>query len=134
MLQILEKKGCEGYERLVSAAGDAQLHITEAADKGRTDGYIAYAYLPGDGDKPAETVVYGLDSGGDIMLCDGLVRSVMLKSVLKGIEQMRFSLPEDGSEGCMAELKKLRFIAGDSNICTELSSYMNGCSDCKANK
>ena len=74
------------------------------------------------------TYVYGFDCGGDIMLCDGLVRSVMLKSVLKGIDSMFFALPENAD---ISALCKLRFISEDSRLCTELESFMGHCSDCK---
>ena len=100
MLEIQEKFSNDGYEQLVSAVGSDKLHITEALDGNKVTGYIAYVY---GSDK---TVVYGLDDGGDLLLCDGLVRSVMYKSVLKGIEHMLFDI-QDGK--CFTNLVKLRF-------------------------
>ena len=65
------------------------------------------------------------------MLCDGLVRSVMLKSVLKGINHMLFQI-EDESK--FETLRKLRFLSGDSRQCGDLESFMNGCQSCKSKK
>lgn len=91
MLEIQEKFDTAGYESIISAAGANNVHITEALDRGETIGFIAYAY------EAERTVVYDYDDGGDLMLCDGLVRSVMFKSVLKGIETMVFELPDKES-------------------------------------
>lgn len=122
MLEIQERFDTQGYEALVEKAGKVRLHITEALDGGRVTGYIAYAY---GNDK---TVVYGYDDGGDILLCDGLVRSVMFKSVLKGIEHMLFET-ESGFEN----LKKLRFLKDDSRMCSDLSGFMDSCKSCGHN-
>ena len=122
MLEIQERFDSEGYEELRKAAGSAELHITEALDHGGVIGYIAYSY------GTDRTVVYGLDDGGDLMLCDGLVRSVMLKSVLKGIQRMLFEFDDDSN---FDRLRKLRFVNGDSRQCSDLDSFMNGCQSCK---
>ena len=101
MLEIQEKFDVSGYENLVARAGVKNLHITEALDRGNVSGFIAYAY---DAEK---TIVYDYSDSGDIMLCDGLVRSVMFKSVLKGIETMEFIL---GEENKYENLIKLKFL------------------------
>ena len=125
MLEIQEKLTSDGYEKLRKAAGNAELHITEALDRGEVIGFIAYSY------GTEKTLVYDYDDGGDMMLCDGLVRSVMLKSVLKGIKHMLFDIPDDGKYD---SLRKLRFISGDSRQCADLESFMNGCQSCKNKK
>ena len=125
MLEIQERADHTGYEELEKAAGSAGLHITEALDKGAVIGFIAYSY------GAERTVVHDFNDGGDIMLCDGLVRSVMLKSVLKGIKHMLFELEGDDK---FDTLKKLRFLSGDSRQCSDLDSFMNGCQSCKNNK
>lgn len=122
MLEIQERLDTVGYGQLREAAGSAKLHITEALDGDEVIGYIAYSY------GTDKTVVYDYDDRGDMMLCDGLVRSVMLKSVLKGINHMLFQLPEDKKYD---NLTKLRFIAKDSRQCADLESFMNGCQHCK---
>jgi len=125
MLEIQERYDTVGYEKLSERVGKAELHITEALDRGEAIGFIAYSY------GAEKTVVYDYDDGGDLMLCDGMVRSVMLKSVLKGIKHMLFELSDDSK---FENLKKLRFITGDSRQCGDLESFMNGCQSCKNKK
>lgn len=125
MLEIQEKFDTTGYESLIERAGNNNLHITEAIEHGTATGFIAYAY------QAESTVVYDYNDNGDLMLCDGLVRSVMFKSVLKGIETMIFDIPDSKKSD---NLKKLRFIVGDSNICENLDSFMNACESCKNKK
>lgn len=120
MLEIQEKFDAAGYETIIEKAGTDNLHITEAMEQGKAVGFIAYAY------QEKKTVVYDYDDKGDLMLCDGLVRSVMFKSVLKGIEEMIFTVPEKRLEN----LRKLHFISGDSTICTNLDGFMNACESC----
>ena len=125
MLEIQEKFDISGYGEIKDRAGIKNLHVTEALNGEEITGFIAYAY---DSDR---TFVYDYDDGGDIMLCDGLVRSVMFKSVLKGIETLEFAL--DDSEK-YKNLIKLKFLAENENICGNLNSFMNGCENCKNNK
>ena len=122
MLEIQERFDTVGYDELKKAAGNAELHITEALDKGDVIGFIAYSY------GTDRTVVYDYDDGGDMMLCDGLVRSVMLKSAMKGIETMIFELPDTSK---LAPLVKLRFLASGSNVCENIDGFMNACEHCK---
>ncbi len=122
MLEIQEKFDTTGYESVIAAAGANNVHITEAVNGDERLGYIAYAY------EAERTVVYGYDDGGDLMLCDGLVRSVMFKSVLKGIETMVFEIPDKSR---YESLRKLRFLGVGTNVCGDLNSFMNGCENCK---
>lgn len=124
MLEIQERFDTEGYEAVTEIAAGADIHITEALDHGQVTGFIAYSY------GRAKTTVYAYEDGGDLMLCDGLVRSVMFKSVLKGIEKMEFDLKDNADYD---NLRRLRFLTGDSRICGDLSSFMNGCEHCKNN-
>ena len=119
MLEIQERFDTVGYEHLNSAA--EELQITEALDGGKVIGFIAYSY------EKERTVVYDYDDGGDLMLCDGLVRSVMFKSALKGIENMLFQITDEEK---YQPLRRLRFLKGESRLCENLDSYMNGCESC----
>lgn len=122
MLEIQERFDTQGYEDILKAAGVNNVHITEALDKGSAIGFIAYAY------EAERTVVYDYSDGGDLMLCDGLVRSVMFKSALKGIQNMLFELPDEGKYD---NLRKLRFLAPDSRECSDLDGFMNACESCR---
>ena len=126
MLEIQEKFGTDGYEELVEKHSNVvMLHITEALDRGEAIGFIAYSY---EGD---HTAVYDLDDGGDLMLCDGLVRSVLFKSCLKGIDTAVFDIDDDNK---LERLRKLKFIPSDSNVAGNIDSFMNGCEHCKSNE
>ena len=74
------------------------------------------------------TVVYDYDDSGDIMLCDGLVRSVMLKSVMKNIDSIIFDIPNAEKYDT---LKKLKFLSNQDRQCNDLNSFMNACEHCK---
>ena len=126
MLEIQERFDTEGYEELVSAHKNVvKLHITEALDKGSVIGFIAYSY---EGDR---TVIYDYEDNGDLMLCDGLVRSVLFKSCLKAIDKAVFELPDEHK---YEPLRKLRFISGESRTAENIDSFLNGCENCKHNK
>ena len=113
------------YRKNLIQTARNNLHITEAIEHGEATGFIAYAY------QADSTVVYDYDDKGDLMLCDGLVRSVMFKSVLKGIETMIFDIPDKAKYN---NLIKLRFLSGNSNVCENLDSFMNACESCKNKK
>ncbi len=122
MLEIQERFDTFGYEKLSDLVGSVQLHITEAVDKGEVIGYIAYSY------ENDRTVVYDYDAGGDLLLCDGLVRSVIFKSCLKGISKAEYRLDDKEK---YSDLRRLSFLESDSTTAEDLDRFMNGCKDCK---
>lgn len=123
MLEIQERFSTEGYEALAEKAGEG-LHITEAFDKGEVIGFIAYTYLED------RTIIHDLDDGGDLYLCDGLVRSVLFKSCLKDIHIAEFCV--DDEIKCKS-LTKLGFIKNGSKTLEDIDSLMNGCQNCRHN-
>ena len=124
MLEIKETENTEKYPEIAERAEKDVLHITEALDRGNVIGFIAYSY-----DYMHErTVVYDYDDSGDIMLCDGLVRSVMLKSVMKNIDSIIFDIPDTEKYD---SLRKLKFLSGQDRQCNDLNSFMNACEHCK---
>lgn len=122
MLEIQEKFDTNGYEETVRRSAGCELHITEALDGGQAVGFIAYAY------KPDKTVIFDYNDGGELMLCDGLVRSVIFKSCMKGIETAVFDLPDEKKYD---NLRRLRFLEKDSRTAENIDSFMNGCQNCK---
>ena len=123
MLEIQEKFGTEGYEELVKKHSSVvMMHITEALDRGEPIGFIAYSY---EGD---HTCIYDIDDGGDLMLCDGLVRSVLFKSCLKAIDKAVFEIDDQSK---LERLRKLRFIPQDGNTAENIDNFMNGCENCR---
>ncbi len=122
MLEIREKNSSEGYEELAGLAGENKLHIAESYEKDRVSGYIAYAY------GKDKTMIFNYSSGGDLDLCDGLVRSVLFKSILKGIDKAVFMLTDKQK---YENLIRLRFITADDNTMHNLNEFMNGCKNCR---
>lgn len=125
MLEIQEIFDTTGYEEIIKQAENSSLHITEAMEQGRAVGVIAYAY------QKEAVVVYDYNDNGDLMLCDGLVRSVMFKSILKGIQKMIFNIKDKSR---YENLRKLHFISGESDICENLDRFMNTCESCRNRK
>ena len=124
MLEIQERFDTQGYEELVGRFAPQNVHITEALEGGKVTGFIAYFY------GAEKTTVCGYDDGGDLMLCDGLVRSVLFKSCLKGISKCEFRFDDENKLG---QLIKLRFITENSRVAENIDSFMNGCENCKHN-
>lgn len=122
MLEIQERFSNDGYENIVKAAGNNRLHITEALDRGEVNGFIAYSY------EENQTVIYDYDDGGDLYLCDGLVRSVLFKSCLKGIDTAVFKLSEKEK---YESLEKLKFVKSDNYTLQNLDEFMNNCKKCR---
>ena len=122
MLEIQEKNSTDGYEEIVKSCGDEKLHITEALDRGEVIGYSAYSY------GKDKTIIYGYDHRGDLLLCDGLVRSVLFKSCLKGINKAVFMLSDNEM---YKPLQKLGFLTENSNTAENIDSFMNGCQNCR---
>ncbi len=125
MLEIREKFTADGYEELSGSAASDSFHITEAVDKDEVIGFIAYSY------EKDKTVVYDYDDDGDLMLCDGLVRSVIFKSCIKAVETMEFQLSDEKK---YANLRKLKFLPENSKTAENIDRFMNGCQNCKHNK
>lgn len=125
MLEIQEKFDAEGYEDILRRASGSDVHITEAVEGGQAVGYIAYGY------RSDKTVIFDYDDGGELMLCDGLVRSVLFKSCLKGLDRADFDLPDEKK---YENLRRLRFLDKDSRTAENIDSFMNGCQNCKNKK
>ncbi|MDE6036295.1 MAG: hypothetical protein K2G36_10345 [Ruminococcus sp.] len=115
MLEIRENLSHENYD----FSGD-NIHITEAFENNTVTGYIAYSY------ETDRTVIHGLDDGGDLLLCDGLIRSVIFKSTLKSISTLVFDTAD-----CLDNIRKLGFLTADGNTTENIDRFMNGCSECK---
>lgn len=121
MLEIQEKFSTEGYEELVKSANDPLLHITEALDKGNVIGFIAYSY------SSDAAIIYDYDDGGDLMLCDGLARSVLFKTCLKGIGKVEIKCSDEK----LVSLEKLKFVKRGDRVIEDPDSFMNGCANCR---
>ncbi|MBQ4465575.1 MAG: hypothetical protein II916_06400 [Oscillospiraceae bacterium] len=128
MLRILEQKDTSAYETLISGldlSPYAQLHISEATENDGVKGFIVYSYTP------EEVTIHALDDGGDLNQCDGLVRSVLFKAELKGIERAVFLVNEPAMR---QRLELLRFVKNDENVLENIANIMDSCKSCKENR
>lgn len=123
MLEIRENMSAEGYEELSASVGCEGLHITEAFDKDSVTGFIAYFY---DVDR---VCICDFDDGGDLYLCDGLVRSVLFKGCLKGMDTAEFRIKDEKK---YERLMRLKFVTNDERILQNLNEFMNSCKNCKS--
>ena len=122
MLEIQETFELDKYKEVVAAANGKKLHITEALDKGNVIGYIAYAY------EADRVVVCDFEDNGDLYLCDGMVRSVLFKGCLKGLDEAFFDI---NNEEKLKRLKSLLFVKSDSKTLENMNEFMDKCKKCK---
>lgn len=122
MLRILEQKDLSAYEGKLPSGVTGELHLTEARENDEVLGFIAYAY------EPEQVVIYALEDGGDLNQCDGLVRSVLFKAELRGLERAVFAL--ENAE-MRQRLTTLKFVKNDENVLENIADVMNNCRNCK---
>lgn len=127
MLTILEQKDLSRYAELISNLGDISgltLHASELTEPDGVKGYILYAY------EPEQVLILALNDGGDLNYCDGLVRSVLFKAELRGIERAVFRID---SPEMHRRIKLLRFVKNDGKILYPIADIMDSCKSCKEN-
>lgn len=123
MLQILKKEGTEGYESILESLGIADnpnVRISEAVDGNDISGYGIYEITP------SEMIIYAVSDGGDLMLADGILRSILFLGALKGIEKAEFKA---GSESFPKRLAMIK----EGTVLDPISDVFNGCQSCKHN-
>lgn len=123
MLRILEAKDTAPYAALLSRLPQ-DVHVSEAMENDGVKGFIAYAY------EPEQVVIYAVDDGQDYNYCDGLVRSVLFKAELKGIERAVFRLDD---ANMLARLCTLRFVNNHEKTIENIADIMENCKKCKEN-
>lgn len=121
MLQIIKKDGTEGYEKILEKlelTGNAEISISEAVDGEKVDGYGIYEL------RPDCITVYMISDNGDLMLADGILRSILFLAAFKGVEKAVF---EKGSE----KLPNRLGILKDGTVLEPISDIFGGCEGCK---
>ena len=71
-----------------------------------------------------------IPAGSDLNQCDGLVRSVLFKAELKGIERAVFRVNKPEMQ---KRLALLRFVKNDENVLENIASIMDSCKSCGEN-
>ena len=128
MLRILEQKNFDAYQQKIQdlqLPSDLPMHLTEALDDdNQVKGYILYAY------QPEAVIIYLLNDGQDWNYCDGLVRSVLFKAQLRGLEKAVFEITDSVLK---ERLVKLGFVKHDEKVLENISEIMESCKKCKEN-
>ena len=125
MLAIVETQDFSAYTDILAALTLPEgFHLTEAKEEDGVKGYIIYAY------EPEQVVIYALQDGHDLNCCDGLVRSVLFKAELKGLERAEFRITDPVMR---KRLTLLRFVENDENILEPIADIMDSCKSCKEN-
>ncbi|GEM_PF-279039 len=128
MLRILEQKNLDAYQEIIRQTAipdSAQLHLTEALEEDDSvKGWILYAY------QPEQILIYALDDGKDWNYCDGLLRSVLFKAQLRGIEKAVLEIPDSA---VMEKISRLGFVKNEQKIIESISEIMENCKKCKEN-
>ncbi len=123
MLKILEQQNTAPYQQIFDEIKTPyKLYLTEAMDGEQVMGYILYAY------EPDAVAVHVVDDGGDLMLCDGLVRSVLFKGMLRGLNRGVFRLTD---EAMLAKMRTLQFVKNDENALENIAEIMDNCKSCR---
>ena len=125
MLSIVETKDFSAYADLLAGLTlPADFHLTEAKEEDGVKGYIVYAY------EPEQVVIYAVQDGHDLACCDGLVRSVLFKAELRGIERAAFRIEDPAM---LERLQLLRFIQNDEKVLHHIADIMESCKNCREN-
>ncbi len=126
MLKILEQTNHEPYRAVLDTIrSEYPLYLTEAMDGEQVTGYIVYAY------EPDAVAVHAVDDGGDLMLCDGLVRSVLFKGLLRGLNKGVFRLQDTAM---LDKMRTLRFVNNGQNTLENIAEIMDNCKSCRESR
>lgn len=125
MLEILEQKNPENYQeilKLLAVSEFAELHVSEAIEDQKVKGWIIYAY------EPEQVIIYQVSDGNDWNQCDGLVRSVLFKAQLRGLNQALFL---EQNAAMQERLAKLGFMKNNQKKLDNIMDIMENCKKCK---
>lgn len=126
MLQILQTRNIELYSGKIADLGlqDCFPSVVEATDN---DAVIGIGIYHMDFEN-ARVVIDYCEWGDDILLLDGIIRSILFLVYMRGIEKAMFS------DSIADECKKLGFVKNDSLILDDISDVLDGCKHCKNNQ
>ncbi|HOV41133.1 MAG TPA: hypothetical protein PLM59_05020 [Oscillospiraceae bacterium] len=120
MLEIHQRENIENYIdyfKKYNIPDDA--NVVEAFDKGNVTGFAIYKI------KEDAVFIYHVEYGDDLYLCDGIVRTVLFKASMLGINKAKFEAKD------LSAFKKLGFLEKESDWLISIESVMDGCKKCK---
>lgn len=126
MLEILQARNKENYINKISELklDFNNSFVVEATDKGKTSGYGIYHFGIDEDYNPIVEIDYVFDNS-DILLLDGIIRSVLFLAMMKGIDKAKFNLTQN------SELLKLGFVQNNYNYLNSIDKFMSKCKSCK---
>lgn len=124
MLQILQTRHIENYSDIIKKLGidSDTVSVAEATEQDKVTGFGVY-YI--DFDKMAVVIRYA--KYDDLMLADGIYRSILFLAMMKGIEKAEFVLDD---EKLSVDVKKLH-LADENMKIESISEMLDGCQNCK---
>ena len=126
MLEILQTKNKENYKDKITELGldfDTAF-VVDATDEGSSIGYGIYHFGIDDEYNPLVEVDLVQDNS-DILLFDGIIRSILFLAMMKGIAKARFNLTQTD------KLIKLGFVQNNYNCLDSIEEFMSKCKSCK---
>ncbi len=123
MLEILKQPDRSTYLDIIKGLGidEESAQISESIDDGRVTGYSVYCFERG------SIVVYTVSPADDLLLADGILRSVLFLAVLRGVESAR--LYGDAESAAI----RLGYALNDG-LLEPISGLFGGCEGCGHNK
>ncbi len=120
MLEIRQTANYKNYSQLIDTLGigDEIISIAEAYEGDRITGFAVYHF------SDEMVIIDHAESGDDLYLFDGIIRSVLFLAMTKGIEEAMFNLASN------EEIIKLHFVKGNEKCIHSISDFMNNCKNC----
>lgn len=123
MLEIKECKDILRYSDIINDLLDdyALVSVAEAYDGERVSGFGVYSY-----EKDA-VVIHRVEYGDDLYLADGIVRTILFKAMMNGIDRGVFAANESND----ILTSKLKYIKDKGRIINSITDFMDNCKNCK---
>ena len=124
MLEIHERQDTVGYESITQRINNGSIHIVESLNGSEVNGYGIYSIeVSGE---TQEICIYDYSSD-EWDIIDGLIRTILFKGMLGGINKCDFRLLNNEK---MAKLIKLGFITEERLSIDDINDFMSGCKSC----
>lgn len=126
MLEILQTKNKENYINKIAELGldfDTSF-VVDATDEGSSLGFGIYHFGIDEEYNPVVQIDF-VSYNSDIMLFDGIVRSVLFLAMMKGIDKAKFNLSDTD------KLTQLGFVQNNYNCLDSITKFLSKCKSCK---
>ncbi len=126
MLQIVKQENKDNYIDIIRGLGidPESAQVSESLDSGKVTGYAVYEFS---GDS---VVIHDIEAGGDLMLFDGIARSVLFLAALKGNCGKAVERAVFGEQP--RQIANKLGLAGENGVLEPISDIFNKCESCCA--